>query len=267
MIICDSVTKLPSETADRAVLSGSHCGIFPAHLAACAGARAVILNDAGIGRDRAGIGGLDYLQGLGIPAAAVSHLSARIGDGEDMARRGVISHMNALAAGFGIVAGMVALEALQRLQSRAPGVRVRPEKIAEHRFEGLAPNVVVVDSASLVEPADVGRIVVAGSHGGLLGGRPETALEVAAAAAVYNDAGIGKDHAGLSRLPPLADRGIAATTVSCMSARIGDGRSTLHDGRISHVNEVARRCGAVAGMSTLDFCRIIQSQLVKGTLS
>ena len=174
--------------------------------------------------------------------------------------------MNALAAGFGIMAGMVALDALQRLQSRAPSVRVRPEKIAEHRFEGLAADVVIVELPALVEPADVGRVVVTGSHGGLLGGRPETALKVAAAAAVYNDAGIGKDDAGLSRLSALADRGIAAATVFCMDARIGDGRSTLHDGRISHVNEVARRRGAVAGMSTLDFCRIIQSQLVKGTL-
>lgn len=265
MIVCDSVTKLPAEAAGGAVLSGSHCGVVAAYLAACAGVRAIILNDAGVGLDRAGIGGLDYLQGLGIPAAAVSHLSARIGDGADMARRGVISHLNARAAELGIVARMAALDALRQLGASAAAVTCRPVPVAELRFEGLAPNVIVMDSASLVEPSDAGRIVVTGSHGGLLGGQPQTALRVAAAAAVFNDAGVGIEEAGTSRLPALAGRGIAAAAVSCMSARIGDGHSTLRNGIISRVNEVARRGGAAAGMSTLDFCKVIGAHIEKGT--
>jgi len=57
-----------------------------------------------------------------------------------------------------------------------------------------------IDSNSLVRPEDAGTIVVTGSHGGILGGRPETAIRVDALAAVYHDAGVGKDQAGISRL-------------------------------------------------------------------
>ena len=40
----------------------------------------MILNDAGVGRDEAGIAALAYLDALGIAAATVSHESCRIGD-------------------------------------------------------------------------------------------------------------------------------------------------------------------------------------------
>ncbi|MCQ0019334.1 hypothetical protein [Actinomadura madurae] len=84
-------------------------------------------------------------------------------------------------------------------------------------------------------------MLVTGSHGGLLGGTPGTALRAAAAAAVFNDAGVGRDAAGLGRLPALDARGIAAATVSAASARVGDGRSTYHDGVLSARNEAAAR--------------------------
>ena len=42
---------------------------------------------------------------------------------------------------------------------------------------------------------------------------PETALKYDVRCALYNDAGIGKDAAGTSRLPALDARGIAAATV------------------------------------------------------
>ena len=90
-------------------------------------------------------------------------------------------------------------------------------------------------------PEDAGRILVIGSHGALHGGRPESALGVEAAAAVFNDAGVGADRIGISRLPVLAARGIPAATVDCMSARIGDGRSMWESGLISHVNAIAAR--------------------------
>lgn len=266
MIVCDSVTKLPPDGEGHAVLSGSHCGVVAAYLAVRGGARAVILNDAGVGRDRAGIGGLDYLQKLGVAAAAVSHLSARIGDGADMARRGVISHANGFAQSLGIAAGMATHDAWQLLERNLPAAIAPFVPMSELRFEGLSPGVVVVDSASLVQPDDADRIVITGSHGGVLGGRPETALRVAARAAVFNDAGVGIDDAGVSRLPALAERGIAAATVSCASARIGDGRSTLLDGIISHVNEVARRRGAAPGISTTAFCDLFETRQSKGQL-
>ena len=95
MLILDSVTVFPPEARGRAAIAASHGGVYAAYLAAKAGIKAVILCDAGVGRERAGIGGLDYLDRLGVPAAAIGHRSARIGDGADCAQRGVITFANA----------------------------------------------------------------------------------------------------------------------------------------------------------------------------
>ncbi len=120
--------------------------------------------------------------------------------------------------------------------------------------------VVAVDSASLVRAEDQGAIVVTGSHGGLLGGKPEGALRVDARAALFNDAGVGIDDAGIGRLPVLATRGIAAATVAADSARIGDAHSTFADGRLSRVNRVAARYDAVVGMPAREFVdRVIRA--------
>jgi hypothetical protein len=263
MIIADTVTVLSREAAGAVLIAGSHCGVYAAHLAARASVRAVILNDAGVGRDRAGIAGLDFLDDLGIAAAAVSHNTARIGDGADMAARGIIGHANARAIALGVASGMAARDALRLLDNRAELSFVTLGARAEHRFE-FGESVVAIDSASLVGPADAGRIVITGSHGGLLGGRPETALKVAALAAVYNDAGVGIDNAGTGRLRALDMRGIPAATVSHDSARIGDGRSSLEDGRVSHCNASARDCGVRPGLTTWDFIRAIKARHGEG---
>jgi hypothetical protein len=110
------------------------------------------------------------------------------------------------------------------------------------------PRVICMDSASMVEPEDAGQIVLAGSHGAMLASMPQLVLQVDALAALFNDAGIGIDDAGVTRLPALDQRGIAAATVEAMTARIGDGLSTYRDGVLSRVNEAARRRGARPGM-------------------
>jgi hypothetical protein len=113
-----------------------------------------------------------------------------------------------------------------------------------------------IDSNSLVRPEDKGTIVVTGSHGAILGGRPETAIRVDALAAVYHDAGVGKDKAGISRLAALDPRGIAGATVDGNTARIGDARSIWASGRISHINKTAAQWGAKVGMSVPGFADI-----------
>jgi hypothetical protein len=131
--------------------------------------------------------------------------------------------------------------------------------------DGDEPGVVLLDSISLVEPSDRGQIVVTGSHGGLLGGRPETASKIDVFAALFNDADIGIDGAGLTRLPALDARGIAAATVSAWSARIGDGRSTYQDGFITHMNETAHRYGAEIGISARDFVELMTQAKLRKT--
>ena len=115
-----------------------------------------------------------------------------------------------------------------------------------------------LDSASLVAPEHKDAIVVTGSHGGLLGGRPETALKYDVRAAFYNDAGIGIDEAGISRLPALDRRGIVAATVSVASARIGDARSTYEDGILSRVNARAAALGLTPGMTARDAVALLR---------
>src|SRR6266705_1283259 len=114
-LVTDSVTMLGTDAHGRAVLAASHGGIYAAYLAAKAGVKAAILSDAGVGRERAGIGGLGFLEQMGVPAAAVGHRTARIGDGVDCAKRGIISHLNAPAAAAGLRVGMHASVALDLL--------------------------------------------------------------------------------------------------------------------------------------------------------
>ena len=89
--------------------------------------------------------------------------------------------------------------------------------------------------------------MITGSHGGLVGGDPGAALRVDAFAAVFNDAGVGVDEAGVARLAPLDARGIAAFTVAAGTARIGEARSTYSDGVVSRANQTARRLGVREG--------------------
>src|SRR3979411_401814 len=107
VVVADSITRVAGAEARGAVIvNASHGGIYAAYLAAKLGAAAAIFNDAGVGRDRAGMPGVDSLQDLGSAAATIGHDTARIGDGADMMARGVITHANALAAALGGPAGM-----------------------------------------------------------------------------------------------------------------------------------------------------------------
>jgi ribosomal protein L12E/L44/L45/RPP1/RPP2 len=119
------------------------------------------------------------------------------------------------------------------------------------------PQVWGLDSVSLVRPEDAGSIVVTASHGALLAGKRDSAVSADVLAAVFNDAGVGIDDAGISRLPALDERNIAGVTVSAASARIGDARSAWETGRISHANERATQLGAVVGMSLPEFADLV----------
>jgi len=257
-LILDSVTHLTDAHRGMAAHCASHGGIYAGHHAASMGIGALILNDAGIGREQAGLGGVLLLERLGVPAAAISHRSARIGNGTDGVARGRLSFVNRPAAALGLVVGMACREALGLLAGANLVPSPAPGSAAEHRSTIAAAgrpgiDVVAVDSISLVTAADVGHIVVTASHGGVLGGNPATAIKHPVFAVVCNDADRGIDDAGISRLPALDPRGIAAACVSAFSARIGDGMSTYEDGCISAINMTAGRHGGAIGQSCKDF--------------
>jgi hypothetical protein len=262
IVIADSITRVGSDAAGAVIVNGSHGGVYAAFLAAKLSAAAVIFNDAGVGLDRAGIAGLDYLQELGIAAATVGHDTARIGDGADMIRSGIITHANKLATSLGVKPSQPCGEAAASLQQGRETLRAPPEALeGTYLLVSAAPQVWALDSASLVLPAHKNAIVVTGSHGGLLGGKPETAVKYDVLGALYNDAGIGKDEAGVSRLPALDARGIAAAAVGAMSARIGEARSTYEQGIVSRLNSRAATLGLREGISARDFVARLRSAL------
>lgn len=236
------------------LIAGSHGGVIAAYYAARAGVRAVVLNDAGVGKDRAGIAGLAYLEAIGCAGATVAHTSARIGDGADSLALGVISHVNPIAAACGVTAGMSCCAAAERLRA-APEPHRDPPPHAEGRFLlGVGAGgceIWGLDSIGELAADDAGRVLLIGSHAALHGGRPESALAVPAHAAAFHDAGNGR--AGVTRLPVLAARGIPAVAVAGDTARIGDGRSMWDTGVVAHVNDAALRIDVALGMTAREF--------------
>jgi hypothetical protein len=258
--VLDSVTKLDPTYQGQVLVAGSHGAVYAAYLAAKGGVRGVILNDAGLGKGNAGISGLAYLDSYGVAGATIAHTSARIGDGGDMMARGVISHINETARMLGCSPGQTCNDCAAMMQNAA-GATSTPPVMTESRFllEAGPPEVWGLDSASLILPEDTTRILIVGSHGQALGGRPETALRQDALGAVFHDAGIGVDDAGVSRLPALDQRNIPAATVAADSARIGDARSIYEDGVLSCINDTATVLGVKTGMSTHDFVETVRA--------
>ena len=71
IVLRDSVTATEPGDAGAVLVTGSHGGVYAANLAARARVRAANFNDAGPGKDKAGIAGLAALQDLGMAAAGV----------------------------------------------------------------------------------------------------------------------------------------------------------------------------------------------------
>jgi hypothetical protein len=115
----------------------------------------------------------------------------------------------------------------------------------------------LVDSITELGPQDAGCIAVSGSHGGTSSAR--YAIAARPMLSVFNDAGVGKDGAGIAGLAMLQAQALAACTVSHATARIGDARSTLADGIINHVNPCARDLGLAVGQACAQAVATIQN--------
>jgi hypothetical protein len=113
--------------------------------------------------------------------------------------------------------------------------------------------IILMDSITKVTAEDEGAYVIAASHGGASSG--EFALAVPLGGVVFNDAGIGKEDAGIVALGMLEERGVAAAAVSHQSARIGDAQDMWDNGVISHVNRPARDRGLSPGQRLQDALR------------
>lgn len=110
---------------------------------------------------------------------------------------------------------------------------------------GSNGRIILMDSITKVTPEDEGALVVSASHGGTSSG--EFALAVPLKLVVFNDAGVGKDEAGVAALAMLESRRIACLTTSHTSGRIGDAEDMWHNGVISRANASATALGFAVG--------------------
>ena len=190
--------------------------------------KGVIFNDAGVGKDKAGIAGLSILEYFGIAGTCVSYVTARIGNGDDGYNSGIISWANEVACRANVRVRLSAKEAAHAFTISDPAnnaLKDAPSSAApSQRPTTLIARyqlpVFCVDSISQVENTHRGAVIVAGSHGGIVAGN---AVRVPVGGALFNDAGGGKDEVRYTRLLLLDSQNIPAATVSHLTARIGDG--------------------------------------------
>jgi hypothetical protein len=254
-----SCSNLRDEHRLHVAVSGSYGGRYNAYNAAKWPMRAVIMNDAGIGKDNAGIVGLEFLDRIKMAAATADAMTCHIGDGDHMLAHGVISHVNETAAALGCKVGQSVRECAELMRAATPPTEMPPAITdgARYILREDKPGLVCADSIGMIVPEDEGKIVVTASHGALSGGRPDNAVAPDVYACFFSDGGVGMDGAGIARLAPLDQRGIPAAAVSAESAPIGDARALYHDGILSHVNRAAARAGARPGMSLSEFVDIL----------
>src|SRR5690606_40999948 len=115
--LLDTITSTDATHADGVVVSGSHGGVSSTGfvLRAPAKPRAVFFNDAGVGKDRAGVVALELLDAAGVACAVYSHESARIGEARDGYENGEVTDANRLARVAGIVPGQRVRDAARRM--------------------------------------------------------------------------------------------------------------------------------------------------------
>ncbi len=111
----------------------------------------------------------------------------------------------------------------------------------------------LLDSVTEGGEAQRGGVVITASHGGVSAAR--YALAYRPALVAFNDAGVGKDAAGIAGLALLEEAGVAAVAVSAESARIGEADDTWHSGVIAHANAPARALGLRPGERLADALR------------
>jgi hypothetical protein len=240
------------DSAGNVIVSGSYGGEYNAYHAAKWKIRGVVLNDAGVGARDAGIKGLPYLDRIGLAGATADAWTCHIADAEHMLAHGRISHVNDAARKLGCAVGQSVAECAG-LMKAGPVIEAAPPQISGGKRYVLRdapgePRVIALDAAPMLTPEDAGAIAVTGSHAALFRGRPDNVIGPQLHAVFFNDAGVGLDGAGISRLPTLDERGMIAATVAADSAPIGDARAGYEEGILSHLNEAASRAGGEAGM-------------------
>src|SRR5580704_2297132 len=129
-----SCSNVRDEHRGQVVVSGSYGGRYNAYNAAKWPARAVIMNDAGIGKDDAGIVGLPFLDRIKMAAATADAQTCHIGDGDHILAHGVISHLDKTAAALGCRVGQSVPDCAELMRSAPVPTEMPPAFIEGARF-------------------------------------------------------------------------------------------------------------------------------------
>lgn len=260
VVLLDSLGDLQPGNTCPILVCASHCGdngAFARKVKNCQ-VKAVFLNNAGIGKNQAGISGLPHYEAEHVLACAVDHNSAEIGVARDTWESGIISHTNSRAEAAGIQIGDSVQNAVAKIinilkhplstpesmnsesliskEEKNAGSKADIKKQIQTEVDGVT--ITVTDSITFLNENNAGDIVVCGSHGGVSAGHYAQKRHVKAV--FFNDAGIGKNNAGIKSLASLSEAGILACTVDCMSAEIFNGQDILENGIISVCNQLAK---------------------------
>jgi hypothetical protein len=115
IMVMDSISVVTPEDTGAVVVSASHGGVSSAEFALQYPLAAVFFNDAGFGKDEAGAAALSLLEDVGVSAATISYMTARIGDCRDTWANGVVSRANGQATRRGVAPGQTVRDAAERL--------------------------------------------------------------------------------------------------------------------------------------------------------
>ena len=121
----DTITDVHEEDAGHLVIAASHGGVSSGSYAVRYPLLAAFFNDAGVGKDAAGIEALSMLQKVGAAGGTYGHNTARIGDVQDAWENGIISHINEAAAQKGFREGEPVRDALRRIADGPPSPTAR----------------------------------------------------------------------------------------------------------------------------------------------
>jgi len=129
VVLLDSLGDLHPGNTSPILVCGSHCGgnrDLAGYVKNCH-VKAVFLNNAGVGKNQAGIRGLTNYEAENILACAVSHDSAEIGIARDTWENGIISHTGTQAEAI--------LELKLRFLAKLEEMKIRGEQetLAEER--------------------------------------------------------------------------------------------------------------------------------------
>jgi hypothetical protein len=118
IILIDSITAINATAKNAIVISGSHGGFSSTGFVLSNSERPLLVffNDAGVGKDNAGVYCLAALEQIGVACACYGHMTACIGQARDGLDHGIITYVNPVAASLGLKINLSVKAACHQLQ-------------------------------------------------------------------------------------------------------------------------------------------------------